>query len=111
MSTEQSTDLMPDALNRKHFLYRWGSGLGSLALTHLLKGVIRALTDPKAHPDHLLFTGGERREDLTRLIIVIRAHQRVARALNALILNEVPEVAVLLLTNRGLKGDWIFSDF
>ena len=36
--TEQSTDLMPGALNRKHFLYRLGSGLGSLALTHLLKG-------------------------------------------------------------------------
>ena len=38
MFTEQSTDLMPGALNRKHFLYRFGSGLGSLALTHLLKG-------------------------------------------------------------------------
>ena len=49
MSTEQSTDLMPDALNRKHFLYRLGSGLGSLALTHLLKG---EETPASAKPHH-----------------------------------------------------------
>lgn len=50
MSTEQSTDLMPDALNRKHFLYRLGSGLGSLALTHLLKGEEAPASAKPHHP-------------------------------------------------------------
>ena len=50
MSTEQSTDLMPDALNRKHFLYRLGSGLGSLALTHLLKGEEAPASAKQHHP-------------------------------------------------------------
>ncbi len=50
MSIEQSTDLMPDALNRKHFLYRLGSGLVSLALTHLLKGEEAPASAKPHHP-------------------------------------------------------------
>ncbi|MEK9948754.1 MAG: DUF1501 domain-containing protein [Verrucomicrobiales bacterium] len=41
---------MPDALNRKHFLYRLGSGLGSLALTHLLKGEEAPASAKPHHP-------------------------------------------------------------
>ena len=50
MFTEQSTDLMLGALNRKHFLYRLGSGLGSLALTHLLKGEEAPASAKPHHP-------------------------------------------------------------
>ena len=74
-------------------------------LADLLKRVRLAVGQTEAHPQHLLLARGQRGQDLLKLL----AQQRVGRFLRRLrglvVLNEVAQMAVLLLTDRRFEGN------
>src|SRR5581483_2683426 len=79
-------------------------------LADLLQRVVGFLADAEAHAQHLLFARRERREHLARLFLKIDVHDRVGRRHDALVLDEVAEMAVLLLADGRLERDRLFGD-
>src|SRR5690606_12138760 len=79
-------------------------------LTDLLEGVVGLLADAEAHAEHLLLARRERGEDLARLIGQVHRDHALARRDDALVLDEVAEVRVFLLADRGLERDRLLGD-
>src|SRR5579871_97725 len=71
----------------------------------LLERVIRALTDAEAQPEHLLLAWRERGEHLARVVVEVARDRRLVRRRRVLVLDEVPEVAVLVLADGCLERD------
>ena len=78
-------------------------------LADLLERVRLAVGQTEAHPQHLLLARGQRGQNLLKLL----AQQRVGRFLRRLrglvVLNEVAQMAVLLLTDRRFEGNRLYS--
>src|SRR5690349_13479648 len=66
-------------------------------LPDLLERVVALLADAEAHPEDLLLARREGGEHLPRLLREVHVDDRVGRGHERLVLDEVPEVAVLLL--------------
>src|SRR5256885_175364 len=79
-------------------------------LTDLFERVIGALADPEAQLEHLLLARRERRQHLARVLGEVVAHDRLLRADRGLVLDEVPEMAVLFLADRRLEADRLLRD-
>src|SRR5689334_8488037 len=79
-------------------------------LADLFQRMVGFLADAEAHPEHLLLARCERRQDLARLLLEIDVHHRVRRRHDALVLDEVAEMAVFLLADRRLEGDGLLGD-
>src|SRR5262249_62141045 len=71
----------------------------------LLQRQVGALADPEAQPQDLLFAGRERAEYLARLPAEVARQHGIHGRDGALVLEEVAEVAVLLLAHRRVEGD------
>src|SRR6266496_1849696 len=79
-------------------------------LADLLERVVALLADAEAHPEHLLLARGERGEHLPGLLGQVHVDDRIRRRDERLVLDEVAEVAVLLLADRGLEADRLLRD-
>src|SRR6266498_1996438 len=79
-------------------------------LADLLERVVALLADAEAHPEHLLLARGERGEHLPGLLGQVHVDDRVGRRDERLVLDEVAEVAVLLLADGGLEADRLLRD-
>src|SRR6266511_2072882 len=79
-------------------------------LTDLLERVVALLPDAEPHPEDLLLTGGQGGEHLPGLLREVHVDDRVRRRDERLVLDEVAEVAVLLLADRGLEADGLLRD-
>src|SRR6266511_3871583 len=79
-------------------------------LPDLLERVVALLADPEPHPEDLLLAGGEGGEHLPGLLREVHVDDRVGGGDERLVLDEVPEVAVLLLADRGLEADGLLRD-
>src|SRR5262249_56547245 len=71
-------------------------------LAHLLERVVRLLADAEPHAQDLLLAGRERGQDLPRLLGQVHVDHRVGGRGDRLVLDEVAEVAVLLLADGSL---------
>src|SRR5207248_1782353 len=79
-------------------------------LSHFLEGVIGLLPDAEAHAEHLLLARRERRQHLPRLLREVHVDHRVGGRGDGLVLDEVAEVAVLLLADGSLQRDGLLGD-
>src|SRR6266542_3260530 len=79
-------------------------------LADLLERVIALLPDAEPHPEHLLLAGGEGGEHLPGLLGQVHVDDRVRGRDERLVLDEVAEVAVLLLADGGLEADRLLRD-
>src|SRR6266508_2638371 len=79
-------------------------------LADLLQRVVALLAEAEAHPEHLLLARGERGEHLPGLLGQVHVDDRVGRRDERLVLDEVAEVAVLLLADGGLEADRLLRD-
>src|SRR5262245_19057370 len=76
----------------------------------LLQRQVGALAGPEAQPQDLLLAGRERAEYLARLPADIARQHGIHERDGALVLEEVAEVAVLLLAHRRVEGDRLPRD-
>src|SRR5690606_30433733 len=90
---------LPDALSR-HFE----------VLPHLLERVVALLSDAETHAQDLFLSGRERGQHFARLLREVHVDDRLGRADDVLVLDEVAEVAVLLLADRRLEGDRLLGE-
>src|SRR5690242_13453597 len=74
-------------------------------LADLLERVIGVHADAEAHPQDPLLARGQRGEDARRRLAQIRLDRRVERQDRVLVLDEVAEMAVLLVADRRLEAD------
>src|SRR5512147_3337904 len=79
-------------------------------LADLLEGVVALLPDAEAHAEDLLLARRQGGEHLPRLLRQVHVDDRVRRRDEGLVLDEVAEVAVLLLADGGLEGDGLLRD-
>src|SRR5262245_24070048 len=71
-------------------------------LAHLLEGVLTAVGQPEAEAQHLLLARRERVQHLVGLLAEREPDHALDRGPDLLVLDEVAEVAVLLLADRRL---------
>src|SRR4030095_3432912 len=71
----------------------------------LLERQVRSLPDAEAQAEHLLLARRERGQHLPGLAAEVRGDHGLRRGDGGLVLDEVTEVAVLLLTDRRLERD------
>src|SRR5512144_1449948 len=74
-------------------------------LPHLLERVLASVREPEAQAEHLLLSRRQRVQHLVRLLPQAQPDHALDRRAHLLVLDEVPEVAVLLLADRGLERD------
>ena len=74
-------------------------------LADLLKRVRLAVGQTEAHPQHLLLARGQRGQDLLKLLTQQRVGRLLRRLRGLVVLNEVAQMAVLLLTDRRFEGN------
>src|SRR5690606_36110300 len=79
-------------------------------LTDLFEGVVALLADAEAHAQDLLLTRGEGGQHLPGLLGEVHVDDRVRGAHEALVLDEVAQVAVLFLADRRLERDGLLGD-
>src|SRR5207253_5756307 len=79
-------------------------------LTDLLERVLAAVGEPEPESQHLFLPGRERVEDAVGLFAEAEADDRLDRRDHLLVLDEVAQVAVLLLADRCLEGDRLLGD-
>src|SRR6185437_4590623 len=79
-------------------------------LADLLEGVIALLADAEAHAQDLLLARRQGLEHLPRLLGEVHVDHRLGRREHALVLDEVAEMRVLLLPDRGLEADGLLGD-
>src|ERR1043165_1129514 len=79
-------------------------------LAHFLERVVALLADAKAHAEDLLLTRRERREHLAGLIREVDAYHALTGRDDRLVLDEVAEMGVFLLTDRRLERDRLLRD-
>ncbi len=73
-------------------------------LAHFLKCVIGVHPDSETHPQHPLLAGRERRQHAGGGFAQIGLNRRVDRQNRILVLNEVPEVTILLVADGKSRG-------
>src|SRR5690349_10067168 len=74
-------------------------------LAHLFQRVVALFAQAEAHPQHLLLAGREGLEHLPRLLAEAGGDGGIHRALGALVLQKVAEVAVAFVTDRRLQAE------
>src|SRR3989337_4601139 len=74
-------------------------------LADLLERVLAAIRQPEAEPQHLLLARGQRGQHLVRLLPEREADDGLHGRDHLLVLDEVAEVAVLLLPDPRLAAD------
>src|ERR1043165_3748833 len=79
-------------------------------LADLLEGVVGLLTDAEPHAQDLLLTWRQGRQDLAGLVGEIYRDDALARRDDRLVLDEVAQVRVLFLADRGLERDRLLGD-
>src|SRR5512142_3227884 len=79
-------------------------------LPDLLQRVVGLLPDAEAHPEDLLLARRERGEDLPRLLGQVHVDDRVRGGDDRLVLDEVAQVAVLLLADGRLERAGLLRD-
>ncbi len=80
-------------------------------LTDLFQGMVGFLADAEAHAQHLLLARRQGREDLGGLVGEIPLDHGFQRRNDSLVLDEVSQGGVLLLSDGGLQGDRLLCDF
>src|SRR5690606_8199433 len=79
-------------------------------LADLLEGVVGLLADTEPHAQHLLLARGQGGEHLAGLFGQVDRDDRVRRRGDALVLDEVAQLRVLLLTDGRLERDRLLGD-
>src|SRR5215470_179521 len=79
-------------------------------LAHLFEGVLAAVGEPEAEPQHLLLARGERVQHLVGLLTQREPDHALHGRAHLLVLDEVAQVAVLLLADGRLEGDGLLGD-
>src|ERR1051325_1774557 len=79
-------------------------------LADLLQGVLAAVREAEAQAQHLLFSRGEGVQDAVRLLPQRQPDHALHRRADLLVLDEVAQMAVLLLADRGLERDGLLGD-
>src|SRR5262249_10113886 len=79
-------------------------------LTDLLEGVVALFADAETHPEDLLLARRQGLQDLTRLLGEVHVDDRLGRGDDALVLDAIPQVRVLFLTDGGLEADGLLGD-
>src|SRR5215471_2965039 len=79
-------------------------------LAHLFEGVLSAVGEPEAEPQHLLLARGERVQHLVGLLTQREPDHALHGRAHLLVLDEVAQVAVLLLADGRLEGDGLLRD-
>src|SRR4029079_19104609 len=76
----------------------------------LFERMVGTLADPEAQAEDLLLARGERRQHAPGLIAQVDRDTRLDLRQHALVLDEVAEVAVLVLADRRLERDRLAAD-
>src|SRR6266702_8682562 len=84
--------------------------MGPESVSSVPRPLCSVLHDAEAHAEHLLLARGERREHLPRLLGEVHVDDRVGGRDDGLVLDEVAEVAVLLLADGRLERDGLLRD-
>src|SRR5215831_13920911 len=79
-------------------------------LPHFLEGVLAAVGEPEAEPQHLLLARGERVQHLVGLLAQREPDHALHGRAHLLVLDEVAQVAVLFLADGRLEGDGLLRD-
>src|SRR5439155_7057435 len=79
-------------------------------LSDLFQGVLATVAHAEAHLEDHLLAGGESLQDLLRLLLEIELDDRVDRRRHRAVLDEIPEMRVFFLADRGLEGDRLLGD-
>src|SRR6187399_830010 len=79
-------------------------------LADLFERVVGVHADAEAHAQHPLLARGERGEDARRRLAQVRLDRGVDRQDGVLVLDEVAEVRIFLVADRGLERDRLFRD-
>src|SRR3974390_3136945 len=74
-------------------------------LADLFEGVLGAVFQAEAHLDHLLLAGGERAQDLRRLLLEVDVDHGLGRRNHRAVFDEVAQVRILFFTDRRLQRD------
>src|SRR3990172_1027260 len=80
-------------------------------LPHFLQRVVRLLADAEPHTEDTLLPRGQGPEDLLHLLGEIDVDRAVHRGGRVLVLDEIPEVAVLLFPDGGFQRNRLLRDF
>src|SRR5262245_8851751 len=80
------------------------------ACPDLFERMVGALADPEAEPQHLLLPGRERGEDLPGLAVQAARDRGLVGRDGRLILDEIAEMAVLVVAERRFEGDRLARD-
>src|SRR6476619_735618 len=79
-------------------------------LADLLEGVVGVHADAEAHAQHALLARRQRCEDARRRLAQVRLDRGIDRQDDILILDEVAEMAILLVADGRLEGDRLLGD-
>src|SRR5215213_2114344 len=79
-------------------------------LPDLFERVIGIHADAEAHAQHALLARGQRSQDAGRRLAQIGLNRGVQRQDRVLVLDEIAEVAVLLVADRGFEADRLLRD-
>src|SRR4029453_19418256 len=80
------------------------------ALADLLQRVLGAVAQAEAHLDDLLLARRQGLEERFRLLLQVDVDDRFRRADHVAVLDEVPQMRVFLLADRGLERDGLLRD-
>src|ERR1700693_371475 len=75
-----------------------------------LEGVLRAVADTEAHLQDLLFPRGQGLQHAPRLVLEVRDQDRLDRREDPPVLDEVTQMRILFLSDRGLERDRLLRD-
>src|SRR5579864_4881307 len=79
-------------------------------LADLFQRVVGVHADAEAHAQHALLARRERREHARRGLAQVRLDRGVDRQHRVLVLDEIAEVGILLVADRGFEGDRLLGD-
>src|SRR5471030_1499167 len=79
-------------------------------LTNLLEGVVGIHVDTEAHAQNLGFTGSEAGENFASRFFKALNGSHIDWRLHGRVFDEVTQVRVFVITDRGFHGDRLFSD-
>src|SRR5262249_52646728 len=79
-------------------------------LTDFFERVLAAVRESEAQTEHLLFSRRQRVEDFVGLLAQGEPDDRLDRRDDLLVLDEIAEMTVLFLADRGLERDRLLGD-
>src|ERR1700676_2449034 len=79
-------------------------------LADLFERVVGVHADAETHAQDALLARGQRGEDARRRLAQIGLDRRIERQYRVLVLDEIAEVAVLLVADRGFEADRFLGD-